>query len=311
MHKNPKYAPSVALVLAVFALLACVPLITRSDYVLFVLSTSAVFAIIATGLNITNGYIGLLNLAVGGLVATGAYAAATLLVRGTSMPAAIVCGALAGGLVSALIFVLFMRLRGFFFGLATMAAAEIIRLLIRNLDELTQGVRGLKGYPKLTSSADTTYWTVLALLFMVVTLVAIVVRSKIGLQWKSIRDNRDKAMSMGIPVTRLQFWGYVTSGVIISFGGALYAVLLQFIEPNIAGLATLVQTILMVALGGAGTIVGPLLGAAVINLLPEVLRMADQLRLVVYGISLVIVVLTLRGGIVGTMQRRLTSHKAV
>jgi branched-chain amino acid transport system permease protein len=311
MHKNPKYAPSVAWALVVFALLACVPLITRSDYVLFVLSTSAVFAIIATGLNITNGYIGLLNLAVGGLVATGAYAAATLLVRGTSMPAAIVCSALAGGLVAALIFVLFVRLRGFFFGLATMAAAEIIRLLIRNLDELTQGVRGLKGYPKLTSSADTTYWTVLALLFMVVTLVAIVVRSKVGLQWQAIRDNRDKAMSMGIPVTRLQFWGYVTSGVIISFGGALYAVLLQFIEPNIAGLATLVQTILMVALGGAGTIVGPLLGAAVINLLPEVLRMADQLRLVVYGISLVIVVLTLRGGIVGTMQRRLTSHKAV
>lgn len=309
MHKEPYGMVKLALALVVFASLACVPLITRSDYVLFVLSTSAVFAIIATGLNITNGYIGLLNLAVGGLVAIGAYVAAMLLIRGTSLPLAIACASLCGGLVAGGIFLLLMRLRGFFLGLATIAAAEIIRLLIRNLDELTQGVRGLKGYPKLTPSADTTYWVVLGLLFVVVAIVTIVVRSQIGLQWKAIRDNRDKAMSMGIPVTKLQLLGYVTSGVIIAFGGALYALLLQFIEPNIAGLSTLVQTILMVALGGAGTIVGPLLGAAAINLLPEVLRMADQLRLVVYGLSLIVVVLMLPGGIVGTIRRGLNDQK--
>jgi branched-chain amino acid transport system permease protein len=309
MHKIPSTLANLAFAAVPFAILACVPLFIESDYVLFVLSTSAVFAIIASGLNITNGYIGFLNLAVGGIVATGAYVAAALLVRGMTMPAAILCAALVGGLVAAVIFLMFVRLRGFFFGLATIAAAEVIRLLIRNLDGLTQGVRGLKGYPKLTSSAEATYWTVLALLFVVLAVVGILVRSQVGLQWRAIRDNRDKALSMGIPVTRLQFWGYVTSGVIIAFGGALYAVLLQFIEPNIAGLATLVQTILMVTLGGVGTIVGPVLGAFVINLLPEVLRMADQLRLVIYGVSLIVVVLVLPGGIVGTVRRHINNRK--
>ncbi len=295
----------------VFALLVCVPLLTSDDYVLYVLSVSAVTAIIAAGLNITNGYIGLLNLAVGGLVATGAYCTALLLLRGYSMPLALLAAAIGGGLVSAIIFLTFARLRGFFFGLATIAAAEVIRLLIRNLEEITQGVRGLKGYPKLSASAGTTYWIVLGLLLVILIVISLVVRSNIGLQWRAIRDNRDKALSMGIPVARLQFWGYVASGVVMAFGGALYGVLLQFIEPNIAGLGTLVQTILMVALGGAGTVIGPVIGSAVINLLPELLRMADELRLVIYGVTLIVVVLALPGGIVGTIQRRLRMRRSI
>lgn len=295
----------------VFALLACVPLVTSDDYVLYILSVSAVTAIIAAGLNITNGYIGLLNLAVGGLVATGAYCTALLLLQGYSMPLALLAAAIGGGVVSAIIFLTFARLRGFFFGLATIAAAEVIRLLIRNLEQFTQGVRGLKGYPKLSVSAETTYWIVLGLLLVILIVISLVVRSNIGLQWRAIRDNRDKALSMGIPVARLQFWGYVASGVVMAFGGALYGVLLQFIEPNIAGLGTLVQTILMVALGGAGTVIGPVIGSAVINLLPELLRMADELRLVIYGVTLIAVVLALPGGIVGTIQRRLRMRRPI
>jgi branched-chain amino acid transport system permease protein len=75
--------------------------------------------------------------------------------------------------------------------------------------------------------------------------------------------------------------------------------LLQYIEPNIAGLNTLVQVVLMVALGGSGTLFGPLLGALAITLLPEFLRVANELRLVIYGITLILVVLTLPGGILG------------
>ncbi len=299
----------VAAGVVVFGLFACIPLFVTEDYILYILSLSAVMAIIATGLNITNGYVGLLNLAVGGLVATGSYITAIMLLRGMPMPLAVLGAVVGGGVVAAIIFLIFARLRGFFFGLATIAAAEVIRLLIRNMDELTNGVRGLKGYSRLTESPATTYWVLLIILAIVLVVVGVMVRSTLGLRWRAIRENRDKALSMGIPVLRLQFLGYVISGMIMAFGGGLYGVLLQYIEPNIAGLGTLVQTILMVALGGAGTILGPVIGATAITLIPEVLRMANDLRLVIYGLTLIVVVLTLPGGIMGTILRYLRTRR--
>jgi branched-chain amino acid transport system permease protein len=185
----------------------------------------------------------------------------------------------------------------------------VIRLLIRNLDDITNGVRGLKNYPKLTESPSTTYLVLLVLLALVLISVGLFVRSNIGLQWRAIRENRDKALSMGIPVARLQCVGYVFSGVIMAFGGALYGILMQYIEPTIAGLGTLVQTILMVALGGAGTMIGPVLGAALITLIPEFLRMANELRLVIYGVALILVVMTMPGGIMGTVLHRMSIRR--
>jgi branched-chain amino acid transport system permease protein len=130
-----------------------------------------------------------------------------------------------------------------------------------------------------------------------------VLYSPIGVQWRAIRENRIKAESLGIAVRRLQLLGYVMGGGIISLGGALLALLLQYIEPSIAGLNTLVQTVLMVALGGAGTIAGPVLGAFVITIVPELLRVTNELRLVIYGTTLMIIVLALPAGVVGTVHR--------
>jgi branched-chain amino acid transport system permease protein len=299
----------VVIGLAVFGLFACIPLFVTEDYILYILSLSAVMAIIATGLNVTNGYAGLLNLAVGGIVATGAYVTVIMLLAGVPMVVAILGSIVGGGIVSAIIFLIFARLRGFFFGLATIAAAEVIRLLIRNMEDITAGVRGLKGYSRLTESPATTYWVLLAALVVVLILMWVMAHSSLGLRWRAIRENRDKALSIGIPVLRLQFLAYVISGMIMAFGGGLYGVLLQYIEPNIAGLGTLVQTILMVALGGAGTILGPVIGATAITLIPEALRMANDLRLVIYGLTLILVVLTLPGGIMGTILRNLRTRR--
>lgn len=128
------------------------------------LSLSLIYAIVAVGLNVTNGYLGMLNLSVGGQVAIGCYACAILALKGVPLPLAIGAAVVVGAAVAGLIFVIFARLHGFFFGLATIAAAEVIRLLIRNLDGLTNGVRGLRGFPQLTGSPETTYLLVVACL---------------------------------------------------------------------------------------------------------------------------------------------------
>lgn len=294
---------------AVFVLLAAVPLFTDGQYVLFMLSLSLIYAIVAVGLNVTNGYLGMLNLSVGGQVALGCYTCAILMLKGIPLPLAIAAAVVVGAAVAGLIFVIFARLHGFFFGLATIAAAEVIRLLIRNLDGLTNGVRGLRGFPQLTGSPETTYLLVVACLAASVLMVALMAHSPIGLRWRAIRENRGKALSLGIPVRRFQFWGFVMSGGIMAFGGALLAPLLQYIEPNIAGLSTLVQTVLMVAMGGGGTLFGPVLGALAITLLPEFLRLANELRMVIYGAALIVVVLMLPGGILGFINGKLRARR--
>jgi branched-chain amino acid transport system permease protein len=292
-----------------FGLAALASLFVVNQYLLFLLSLSAVSAIIAVGLNVTNGYLGILNLSVAGQVAVGAYTCAILALNHTPIPLAILAAIGAGALCAAVIFLVFARLQGFFFGLATIAAAEVVRLLIRNLDGATHGVRGLRGYPELTSSASTTYVLLVACLAATVLLIAVIVRSPVGLRWRAIRENRQKALSIGIEVHKFQLAGFVLSGAIMSFGGALLALLLQYIEPNIAALGTLVQTVLMVALGGPGTLFGPVVGALAITLIPETLRMANELRLVLYGATLIVVVLALPGGILGFAREKLRTKR--
>lgn len=299
----------IAALAAAFLAAAAVPFVVDDQYVLFMLSLSLIGAIVALGLNITNGYLGILNLSVGGQVALGAYVCAIAAMRGVPVPIALVLATVVGAFFAWLIFLLFARLAGFFFGLATIAAAEVVRLMVRNLDQWTNGVRGLRGYPKLTESADTTYWVLLVLLAVVLAAIAWVVRSPLGVRWRAIRENAGKALSIGLPVRRLQGLGFVASGAIMALGGGLLGLLLQYLEPGIAGLNTLVQTVLMVALGGGGTILGPVVGAIAITVIPEFLRVANELRLVLYGATLIVVVLAIPGGIVGAIERHLRTRR--
>jgi branched-chain amino acid transport system permease protein len=289
--------------LIVLAIAAAAPLLLPQGFLLYMLSLSMIGAIIATGLNITNGYLGILNLSVGGQVALGSYVCALLALAGVAVPVAIVLAAIAGALLAALTFMFLGRLTGFFFGLATIAAAEIVRLLIRNLDTITHGMRGVRGYPPLAASPAATYWILLACLASLLLFVHLLTGSSLGLRWRAIRENAGKAFSLGLPVRKLQLGGYVLAGAIMSFGGALLALLLQYIEPGIAGLNTLVQTVLMVAFGGAGTIAGPVIGALAITLIPEFLRVANELRLVIYGATLIVIVIAVPGGVVGAFNR--------
>jgi branched-chain amino acid transport system permease protein len=267
------------------------------------LNLALIGAITATGLNITNGYLGILNLSVGGQVALGAYVCALTAQAGVPVPLAIVLAIVAGAVLAAVTFQLFAGLTGFFFGLATIAAAEVVRLLIRNLDGITHGMRGVRDYPPLAESPSSVYWILLLSLAAVLVLVTALVQSPLGLRWRAVRENVGKALALGLPVRRLQMGGFILAGAVMAFGGALLALLLQYIEPGIAGLNTLVQTVLMVALGGGGTILGPVVGALAITLIPEFLRVANELRLVIYGATLIFVVLAIPGGVVGALNR--------
>lgn len=287
--------------LVVLGLLALTPLWVSSSYWMYLANTSLAFAIIAIGLNITNGYLGVLNLAVAGQIGLGAYVCAMLALEGVPVTLALICAAAAGGAVSAAIFAVFGRLEGFFFGLSTLAAGEIIRLLLRNLEQWTNGVRGLAGYPPLSDSPAVSFWILLATVAILLATTWYTLRSPLGLVWRAIRENSLKAASAGIRVHVHKLLAFTLSGAIIALGGAYFGLLAQFIDPAISDLKMLVQAVLMVALGGLGTIVGPVVGATAITLLPEMLRVTNELRLMAYGTALILVVLVLPRGVVGTL----------
>lgn len=294
----PKYFVAGLVVLSIVAL---TPVWVKSSYWMYLANTSLAFGVIAIGLNITNGYLGLLNLAVAGQIGLGAYACALLTLQGIPVPAALLGAAVAGAVGSALIFTVFGRLEGFFFGLSTLAAGEIIRLLLRNLETWTNGVRGLGGYPTLAESPSMSFWILLATVAILLTCTALAIRSPVGLVWRAIRENQMKAAAAGIRVQRQKLLAFTASGSIIALGGGYFALLAQYIDPAVSDLKMLVQAVLMVALGGLGTIIGPVVGATAITLLPEMLRVTNELRLIAYGIALIAVVLVMPRGVVGTL----------
>ena len=294
----PKYSVAA---LAVFCLIALTPVWVKSPYWMYLANTSLAFSVIAIGLNITNGYLGLLNLAVAGQIGLGAYACALLTLEGVPVPAALIGSAVAGAAGSALIFAVFGRLEGFFFGLSTLAAGEIIRLLLRNLEAWTNGVRGLGGYPALAESPSISFWILLTTVAILLAGTALAIRSPVGLVWRAIRENQMKAAAAGIRVQRQKLLAFTVSGSIIALGGGYFALLAQYIDPAVSDLKMLVQAVLMVALGGLGTIIGPVIGATAITLLPEMLRVTNELRLIAYGIALILVVLVMPRGVVGTL----------
>lgn len=302
--KEPIAVPrNILLAGAVLCAVALTPIWVTSQYWMYLANISLIFSVIAIGLNITNGYLGVLNLAVAGQIGLGAYVCALLTLAGAPVPLALVCAAVTGTAISALIYLLLGRLDGFFFGLSTLAAGEIIRLLLRNLEEWTNGVRGLRGYPPLADSPEFSFWILLATVALLLVGMLIVIRGPIGLVWQAIRENSMKAAAAGIRVQRQKLFGYTIAGAIISLGGGYLALLAQYIDPSISDLKMVVQAVLMVALGGFGTILGPVVGATVITLLPEVLRVTNELRLIAYGLALIAVVLVAPGGIVGTIRQ--------
>lgn len=296
--------------LSILAVLAVVPLLTQSDYFIYILSLTLVNAIVVLGLNITNGYLGVFNLAVAGQVGLGAYVCALLLHHGLlGLVPSVVAAALFVAACSALIYLLLAKLSGFFFGLASIAVAEIIRLLLRNLDGITNGSRGLSQFSPIADDHIGTYLLFGATFVALYVLIGRFARSHYGTAARAIRDNADKCHSLGLPVGRYRLLGYTVGGGIIGLGGAYTALLLNYIEPSLAALDTLLQYILMLTLGGLGTIDGALVGSLFITLLPEVLRTAPELRMLLYGLSLIVVVLVVPGGIVGYTRNRLYQRR--
>jgi branched-chain amino acid transport system permease protein len=236
---------------------------------------------------------GMLAMANAAFMGIGAYAAAILTMNfAVPFPVALLGGMVAPAAVAFLIGKPTLRLSGVYLAMATLAFGEVVRIAILNTEQWTGGALGLNGIPQATQ-----WWHVL--LAVAVSLFALVRlrRSKVGRAFEAIKEDETAAGMMGIDVNAHKMLAFVLGGALAGLAGGLNAHLTFFIGPNEFGFDRGVEILTMAILGGINGVTGPVVGAVILTLLPELLRSFKEFRLVVNGLILVVIVLFLPKGL--------------
>ncbi len=270
---------------------------------------------LASSLNILLGYTGYVNFGsivffgLGGYL--GFYAISQL---GWHLAPAIVLGGIASSLLALLLGSAVLRLRGAYFALATIGINEAMKALVVNLDFLG-GPTGMnlnfsvyQNYGGPAQALWTTYWTLLGITLLVIVVSFLVKKSKFGLGLMAIREDEDAAEVMGVVAPRAKTTAYVLSALFPGMVGVLFFFKNGIIEPESAfRLHMSVELLVMVMLGGAGTVLGPVLGAAFYQRLRGLLLTSDIFKnsqLVVAGVLLLLIVLFIPSGAIGWLRNR-------
>jgi branched-chain amino acid transport system permease protein len=273
--KNPGVGRYVAIAIAILALIA-VPYAIKETYYVNIASQILLYAIFAMGLNVLVGYAGLVSLGHAGLFGIAAYIVAYLLAAGYGHAFAIV-SALAIGLVATACFAaLALRATGISFIMITLALGEIIWGVAYRWISLTNGDNGISVASRpapfgfALSSARGFYDATLIVFFLAVAAVTIFVRSPLGAGLCGTRDQPRRMNALGYHVWMIRFWAFMLSGLLTAVAGVLFVYYNQFISPQALALTASAEGLLMVISGGAGTLLGPIVGAALVVIVKNV-----------------------------------------
>jgi branched-chain amino acid transport system permease protein len=290
-----------------FVLLMALPFIFPGRGILNSLVISGILFISALGLDVLMGFAGQVSLGQGGFMAIGGYTAAVLAVQYDVDP---VLGTLAGMALSSVAAVLLslvtVRLRGHFLALATLAFGLVIDSLTVGLEGVTGGPSGLAGIPSF-SIGQWSFATPFAMYYVVAALIVVLVlalhgalRGGFGRALKSVRTDQTAAAALGVNVPRYKLAAFVISAALGSLSGSLYAFYFHFLSPDMVGTPTSFEMITMLIVGGEGTLVGPVLGVALLTLMPTVFQPLAYYKTFAEGLLLVLCFLWLPDGIFGT-----------
>jgi branched-chain amino acid transport system permease protein len=280
-----------------------------NPYIYGVLILCAINVILALSLNLVNGITGQFSIGHAGFMAVGAYASAAYTVYAVPLlfgagyaanpwltAAAFLIAILVGGLASAVAgFVVglpSMRLRGDYLAIVTLGFGEIIRVAILNIDAVG-GARGFAGVPQRTNLA----W-VLGGAWFTFAVIRNLMKSFHGRALLAIREDEIAAEALGVPTTRYKVTAFVIGAFFAGVAGALFSHLL-YLHTNSFTFMKSIEVVIMVVLGGMGSLTGSILGAILLTALPEVLRFASSLRLILYSLLLIVLMIARPQGILG------------
>jgi branched-chain amino acid transport system permease protein len=290
------------------AMLVVLPFGLR-NYGVYLLSQWAIFVIAALGLNLTLGYAGQVSLAQGAFVGIGAYGTALLTLHGWPFGAAALAALVASFAIGWLLGYPALRVQHHYLAFVTLAFSTLAYLVFRNEEWLTGGIYGLAGVPRPSlfgwplTDAVPFYELCLAVLSLVTAAMAWLVRSPWGRAFTALRENPVRALSLGVDTRRYTLIAFAIGSALGGLAGALYAPLVQFVEPTGFSLQLSLGLLLMVIVGGQGYFFGPYLGAAIAVLLPEWLRFADAYYLIIYAAVVMLLLAVCPQGLIGLGER--------
>ncbi len=300
---------------AALIVLAALPYLF-SGYVLQVAVYVGIYVMLAASLNLLIGYTGIFSMGHVAFYCVGAYTSALLATK-LDMPF-IICflaGGAVAGVIGALVGIATLRLNDVFLAFTTMGLGEVIRIIIQN-SNFTNGALGVTGIPMPeffggTMSREVFYYMVLVIVLLVLYFIFRLVHSHTGRTWMTIRDDADAAASLGVNVFKYKMLAMVLSCVIAGLAGSLYATFVQYINASNFTITVSINIIAMVAIGGMGTLSGPVVGAVILQILPEAIRFLSNYRQLMFGVALVISIMFAPKGLVGMKWKKLKPVRAL
>lgn len=302
-----------------------VPLWLRDSYFLHVLIITGIFIVAAMSLNLLLGYTGQLSLGHVGFFGVGAYVSAlvslgfklelasnfAIVVPPQSVWFSLFAGIAAAGCFGWVIGKISFKIRGAYFVIVSISFAEVMRLVALNWVSLTQGPNALTGIPPFSADIPgiwkgklygevPNYYIVLAAAVAAYVIIRRLVRSRAGRAMVALKENEPLATSVGIDVTRYLVLASMVSGAIAGLAGSLYAHYIGIIDPDVFQFLYTVTMVIMVVVGGKGTLSGPIVGGLIFGFVPELLRGSapPQIQWIIYGGLMIAVVFVLPNGIV-------------
>jgi branched-chain amino acid transport system permease protein len=300
----------ILLVCVAIAAVAALPVL-GDNYLLRLGTMFAMYAVMAQSWNIIGGYAGYPSFATAAFFGLGAYTGAILQGNGVPMPLAWAAACLSAALFAGFLGSAILHLKGHYFAIASLVVAEVLLEVATSWTSLTGGGMGLN-LPILRIPVDAQarlfFWSMLALAVLALVMNWLVSVSKLGFALRCIRQNEDASGMVGIDATFYKVSGFVLSALLVGGAGAIYASWVFYIEPpDVFSVLTSVKPIVMALLGGAGTVLGPVIGAAVFLVMEEVVwRNFLSIHAAVLGILIVVLIFFLPNGILGLVAQRRT-----
>lgn len=260
--------------------------------------------ILAVGLNLIVGFSGQFSLGHAGFMAIGAYAVA---IMGSKSPTygsffiAMLVGAVLAGAVALLVGIPTLRLKGDYLAIATLGVSEIIRILIVNGGELTNGAAGILSIPPFTS------WQLVYAFVVITTILTLnFLRSPIGRGTLSVREDEIAAESVGVNTTKIKVIAFVFGAITASIAGSLQAGFVGSVVPKDYSFINTINVLIIVVFGGLGSMTGAIVAAVVLGILNMLLQDISSVRMIVYSLALILVMIFRPGGLLGTWELSLS-----
>ncbi len=292
--------------IGILVVLSLVPAIAPNDYYIQVAVFIGIYVILTLSLNLLNGYVGLLSIGHAAFYGIGAYASAKLMM-GVGVP--FLLSMLGAGFVASvfgyLIAKVTLRLSGIYMTLVTLGFNIILFLVLQNWMSFTNGPLGIMDIPEPVifgyhiSSRTGYYYLILVLVLLTLASMHRLIGCRFGRALIAIREDELAAEAMGVNTTRYKVQAFVLAAFYAGVAGSFYAHFIGFISPDSFYIYESFILLAMLAFGGQGNLIGPVVGAAALILLPEIFRGLMEYRMIVYGSVLVIMMLVRRQGLLG------------